>query len=78
MERLSPEQLKELLSTIDVSDNGEQTIQATSNENLQKMHNGLHGLSGIDTQYKDSKIHAQLIEAELQRRGVPFEPLNWQ
>ena len=77
MEPLSHEQLLEILSTIDPSENGQRIISVTSDNGLLKIHEGLHELSKTDTQDTDYRVHARLIEAELHRRNIPFESLNW-
>ncbi len=77
MERLSHDQVREILSTIDLNDNGQETVSKLSSDSLVKLHNGLQEMSGVDTQYADSKIHAKLIEAELKKRNIDFKLLNW-
>ena len=76
MKPLTNEQLQEILDTIDLEDNGQETISKLSDDTVLSFHNGLSKMSEQDKGYRDTKEHKRIIEDELRKRNISFEPLS--
>jgi hypothetical protein len=77
LKKLTSEQLKRIFANMPPEDHGKAAVAEITDSSLKLIHDGLNETSDYDRQQLGDKAHAKVIEDELTKRNIPFEPLNW-